>query len=46
MILPHVPVASMPRKAILLVYKDPEIQQRWISEMKKALPLFLKCINQ
>ena len=31
-ILPHIPVASMLKKT-LLIYKDPQIQQRWISEV-------------
>lgn len=31
-ILPHIPVASMLAKTILL-YRDPQIQQRWISEV-------------
>ena len=31
-ILPHIPVSSMLKKAILL-YKDPQFQQRWISEV-------------
>lgn len=33
-ILPYIPVKSMLIKAILL-YKDPQIQQRWISEVVK-----------
>lgn len=33
-ILPHIPVASMLYKAILL-YKDSQLQQRWISEIVK-----------
>lgn len=31
-ILPHIPVASMLSKT-LLIYQDPQIQQRWISEV-------------
>ena len=31
-VLPHVPVQSMLKKVILL-YKDPQFQQRWISEV-------------
>jgi hypothetical protein len=31
-ILPHIPVSSMLKKTILL-YKDPQFQQRWISEV-------------
>ncbi len=31
-ILPHIPVASMIRK-VLILYKDPQLQERWISEM-------------
>lgn len=34
-ILPHVPVASMLPKVILL-YKDSQLQQRWISEVGKT----------
>jgi hypothetical protein len=34
-ILPHVPVASMLKK-VLLLYKDPDLQQRWISEVCPA----------
>ena len=33
-ILPHVPVPSMIRK-VLILYKDPQLQERWISEMCK-----------
>jgi hypothetical protein len=36
MILPHVPVPSMYKK-VLLLYKDPDFQQRWISEVAQAL---------
>lgn len=32
LILPHIPVASMLKKAMLL-YKDTELQERWISEV-------------
>lgn len=35
-ILPHVPVPSMYKK-VLLLYKDPDFQQRWISEVVQAL---------
>lgn len=34
-ILPHVPVPSMLKK-VLLLYRDPELQQRWISEVVQA----------
>lgn len=34
-ILPHVPVPSMLKK-VMLLYKDPDLQQRWISEVCKA----------
>jgi hypothetical protein len=35
-IMPHVPVPSMHKK-VLLLYKDPDFQQRWISEVAQAL---------
>lgn len=35
LILPHVPVSSMLKK-VLLLYKDPDLQQRWISEVCEA----------
>lgn len=38
-ILPFIPVSSMLYK-IMICYKDPEYQQRWISEVKKNLPHF------
>jgi hypothetical protein len=43
-ILPYIPVKSMLRKAILL-YKDAEFQQRWISEMKLLNPQFSEQID-
>nr|YP_009710006.1 putative LAGLIDADG homing endonuclease [Coleochaete scutata]QFU80111.1 putative LAGLIDADG homing endonuclease [Coleochaete scutata]QIQ23019.1 putative LAGLIDADG homing endonuclease [Coleochaete scutata] len=43
-ILPYVPVKSMLRKAMLL-YKDAELQQRWISEMKLLNPNFSEEID-
>jgi hypothetical protein len=38
-ILPHIPVASMLPK-VILTYKHSLFQQRWISEVKAALPQF------
>ena len=38
-ILPYIPVPSMLFK-IMICYDDPEYQQRWISEVKQALPNF------
>nr|YP_009367793.1 putative LAGLIDADG homing endonuclease [Neodangemannia microcystis]YP_009367836.1 putative LAGLIDADG homing endonuclease [Neodangemannia microcystis]ARK14803.1 putative LAGLIDADG homing endonuclease [Neodangemannia microcystis]ARK14807.1 putative LAGLIDADG homing endonuclease [Neodangemannia microcystis] len=38
-ILPHIPVASMIYK-VMICFKDPQDQQRWISEVKNALPQF------
>jgi hypothetical protein len=38
-IMPHIPVASMVYKTIL-IYKDSKFQQRWISEQCAALPHF------
>lgn len=38
-IMPHIPVASMVYKTIL-IYKDSQFQQRWISEQCAALPHF------
>lgn len=43
-IMPHIPVASMVYKCIL-IYKDSQFQQRWISEVKKALPQFSEAID-
>ena len=34
MILPHIPVQSMLSKVIIL-YKDPKLQERWISEVRE-----------
>ena len=39
-ILPFIPVSDMLYK-IMICYNDPKDQQRWISEVKKALPNFL-----
>lgn len=36
-ILPHIPTQSCIPK-VMIEYKDLELQQRWISEVKKALP--------
>lgn len=38
-IMPHIPVASMLYK-VIIVYKHSLLQQRWISEVKSALPQF------
>lgn len=38
-ILPYIPVSEMLYK-IMICFKDPESQQRWISEVKQALPQF------
>jgi hypothetical protein len=43
-IMPHIPVPSMVYKTIL-IYKDSQFQQRWISEVKKALPQFSTTID-
>jgi hypothetical protein len=44
LILPSIPVSQMIYKTMVL-YKDPQLQQRWISEMKSALPQFEKEID-
>lgn len=36
-VLPYIPVSSMIKK-VVLKYKDPKLQQRWISTVKKSLP--------
>nr|BBH42949.1 LAGLIDADG homing endonuclease [Marophrys sp. SRT127] len=41
LILPHIPVLSMVYKTTLL-FNDPELQQRWISEMASSLSQFSK----
>jgi hypothetical protein len=38
-ILPYIPTQSCLSK-VMITYKDLELQQRWISEVKTALPLF------
>lgn len=38
-IMPHIPVSSMVRK-VMLIYKSSDFQQRWISEVRQALPQF------
>jgi hypothetical protein len=43
-ILPHIPVSSMLYKAVLL-YKDSELQQRWISEITNLTQYSEKEIN-
>lgn len=43
-IMPFIPVASMLYK-VILVYKDSLFQQRWISEVKLALPQFANQID-
>lgn len=35
-IIPHIPVVSMVKK-VLILYKDPELQERWISEICELL---------
>jgi len=35
-IIPHIPVPSMIRK-VLILYKDPQLQERWISEICQLL---------
>lgn len=44
-IMPHIPVASMLYK-VILVYKHSLFQQRWISEVKSALPQFVNQIDE
>jgi LAGLIDADG DNA endonuclease family len=44
-IMPHIPVASMVYKTIL-IYKDSQFQQRWISEQSTALPHFVEEIKK
>lgn len=44
-ILPHIPVASMLRKC-MIVYNNEACQQSWISEMKAALPHFSTYIDE
>ena len=44
-IMPHLPVASMLYK-VIIVYKDSLFQQRWISELKLALPQFDNQIDE
>ena len=43
-ILSHIPVPSMLSKVILL-YKNPKLQQRWISEVKEQLPHFSQQVD-
>lgn len=43
-ILPHIPVPSMVYKTVL-IYKDSLFQQRWISEVRCALPQFSDAID-
>ncbi|CAM6054590.1 unnamed protein product [Sphagnum tenellum] len=43
-IMPHIPVASMVRK-VMLIYKRSDFQQRWISEVREALPQFAAQID-
>jgi hypothetical protein len=43
--MPYIPVASMVYKTIL-IYKDSRFQERWISEIKKALPHFSQEIDK
>jgi hypothetical protein len=44
-IMPHLPVASMLYK-VIIVYKDSLFQQRWISELKLTLPQFENEIDE
>lgn len=44
-IIPYIPVASMLPKVILL-YKDPELQQRWISEIAHLSKFSPEIINK
>jgi hypothetical protein len=44
-LLPSIPVASMLRK-VIFIYKHDEFQQRWISEVKSALPHFALQIDE
>jgi hypothetical protein len=44
LIMPFLPVPSMVYKTIL-IYKDSQFQQRWISEVKEALPAFSESID-
>ena len=43
-ILSHIPVPSMLSKVILL-YNNPKLQQRWISEVKEQLPHFSQQVD-
>lgn len=43
-ILPHVPVASMLPK-VLMLYNDSELQQRWISEVEARVPFSREVIE-
>ena len=43
-IIPHIPIPQMLYK-VLIIYKKPNDQQRWISVMKKSLPQFQKEID-
>jgi hypothetical protein len=44
-IMPHLPVASMLYK-VIIVYKNSLFQERWISELKLALPRFENQIDE
>lgn len=44
-ILPYIPVASMLPK-VLILYKDSQLQQRWISEIKNSTKFSLSEINK
>jgi hypothetical protein len=43
-IMPYIPVSSMVYKAFLR-YNDRALQERWISEMKAAMPQFVETID-
>jgi len=45
LIMPHIPVPSMLYK-VILIYKHSLLQQRWISEVKLALPRFRAQIEE
>lgn len=45
LILPHIPVPSMLYK-VMICYNDPKNQQRWISQVKIALPQFTSTIEK
>lgn len=44
-ILPHIPVASMLQK-VMVLYKDPQLQERWISEIIAATPFSREIVER